>query len=113
MEAQDGIVWLNHSVGHFRRRDHRECLHDAVRILLQCTGSLTDVLCCYDPEKGGKAERTTAVVAYTLHRTAAGSIERLMDLNLERAHYWQVALASMIYQNKSRKGLLGIRGVQR
>ena len=32
VKAQDGIVRLHHRVGDLGRRDHREGLHDAVRV---------------------------------------------------------------------------------
>ena len=36
MEAEDGIVRLHHRVGDLGRRDHREGLHDAVRVPWIC-----------------------------------------------------------------------------
>merc|ERR1719217_707594 len=38
VERKHSVVWLHHCVRHLRRRNHRECAHDPVRVLLADLG---------------------------------------------------------------------------
>merc|ERR1719424_113414 len=68
MEREHSVVWLHNCVGHFGRRDNRECLHNSVRILLTNLGNEQSAHACAGTTTEGvaKLEALEAVASFSL-----------------------------------------------
>mmetsp|Transcript_43582 Transcript_43582/g.103917 ORF Transcript_43582/g.103917 Transcript_43582/m.103917 type:complete len:322 (-) Transcript_43582:34-999(-) len=78
VKAQDGIVRLHHRVGDLGRRDHREGLHDAVRVLLSHLGDeqSSHASAGAATERVAELEALEAVAAFSL---LAHDVEHRVD----------------------------------